>query len=115
MNAGHRKGAVAGRCVVVGKQVTDVDLDDPGERALVDARQDMRQADWWIWRKRPAPVERLTPDVLINTAVERMVFDPGADAPISGIGVIVGYDSDAETWADTSLSLEEARKAVSWW
>jgi hypothetical protein len=99
---------------IIGAEVlTDLDLPDPGQRMLVDARQDGEQSDWWWWRKRAATVAPGSLEALLDAAVERLAFDPGKDAPIGGIGVLVGYDPD-DGWRDTALSLDEAREAVTW-
>jgi hypothetical protein len=38
----------------------------------------------------------------------------GDDAPVAGVGIVLGYDAEGDAYADASISLAEAKKAVRW-
>lgn len=95
----------------------DLDLEyDPDELLVVDgAAQDFGTTQaLWGWREAPPPSEPLTPEAMVNSAVERLVYGyPNPiEAPIGGHGVIVGRDPNNGALRDSQLSLDDARGAV---
>jgi hypothetical protein len=79
------QGAVAN--VIGSETFTDVDMIHAGEVVLVDRDGDRGEHFW-----------RYGDD----------------DAPVGGVGVIVGYDAGDDAYRDTSLKLEEVREVIEW-
>lgn len=90
----------------------DLTGDGPGDRVLVDTRQDGHQTHWWSYGPTRSFGPPATAEEAVDTAALRLIFDPGDEAPIGGVGVIAHLDPATGRWSDARTTREEALAAV---